>query len=96
MKKRGITPQQAIEKLAERGNTPTSLRTMRVRRGLSQSELAEASGISRKTIQKFEQECSKIDNTKLSTLCSLSEALNCRISDILDDKRLVERFNSVK
>lgn len=92
MKKRGMTPQQA-EKLFGRG---TKLRVARVRRGLSQGELAEASGVPKKTIQRFEQEPHKIDGTKLKTLCELCEALECTITDIIDDDELIERFNKVK
>ena len=69
MVKRGMSPQQA-EQLFGKG---TKLRVVRVRRGLSQSELAAASGVPKKTIQRFEQEPNKIDGTKIKTLCGLCE-----------------------
>ena len=92
MRKRGMTPKRA-EKLFGKG---TKLRTVRVRRGLSQSELAAASGVPVKTIQRYEQEPHKIEAARLNTLCGLSEALDCKIADILDDNELIERFNKVK
>lgn len=92
MKKRGMTPQQAAQIFGK----GTKLRIVRVRRGLSQSELAEVSGVPKKTIQRFEQEPHKIDGTKLNTLCGLCEALDCSITDIIEDERLIERFNRVK
>lgn len=91
-KKRGMTPKQA-EQVFGKG---TKLRAVRVRRGLSQAELSEASGVPKKTIQLYEQEPYKIDGTKLRTLCGLCEALGCSITDIIDDEELVERFNKVK
>jgi DNA-binding Xre family transcriptional regulator len=87
-----MTPLQA-ERLFGKG---TKLRIVRVRRGFSQSELAEVSGVPKKTIQRFEQEPHKIDGTKLNTLCGLCEALDCSITDIIEDERLIERFNRVK
>lgn len=97
MKKRGMTPQQAEELLLRNGLNPrTKLRIVRVRRGLSQSELAELSGVPRSTIQKYEQEVKKIDGAKLGTICDLSEALDCKITDIIEDTKLIERFNKVK
>lgn len=92
MSKRGMTPEQA-EKLWE---NKTKLRAVRVRRGLSQSELSAASGVPLKTIQRYEQTPHQIDNTKLNTLCGLCEALNCKITDIIEDNELIERFNKVK
>ncbi len=97
MKKRGMTPEQAEQVRLKRGiDRGTKLRIVRVRSGLSQSELSAASGVSIKTIQRFEQEPHKIDSTKLSTLCGLCEALGCKITDIIEDTELIGRFNKVK
>lgn len=97
MRKRGMTPEQAEKVRLKRGiDKGTKLRIVRVRSGLSQSELAAASGIPKKTIQVFEQEPNTVDRTKLNTLCSLSEALGCKITDIIEDAELIERFNKVK
>ena len=97
MGKRGMTPQRAEQLLLEKGiGRGTKLRIVRVRRGLSQSELAEASGVPKTTIQRFEQEPNKIDGTKIRTLCGLCEALDCKVTDIIEDDELIERFNKVK
>lgn len=92
MKKRGMTPEQA-EKIFGKG---TKLRIVRVRRGLSQTELAAASGVPVKTIQRYEQEPNKIDSARLDKLCGLTEALDCKITDIIENTELIERFNKVK
>lgn len=96
-KKRGMTPEQAEKVMLKRGfDRGTKLRVVRVQKGLSQSELSAASGVPVKTIQRFEQEPHKIDGTKLNTLCGLSEVLGCKITDIIEDQELIERFNKVK
>lgn len=95
MKKRGMTPKQA-EQIRLKDGRESKLRRMRVKKGLSQSELSAASGVSLKTVQRFEQLPQKIDGTNLNTLCGLSEALGCRITDIIEDAELIERFNKVK
>ncbi len=97
MVKRGMSPKRAEELLMEKGiGKGTKLRIARVRSGLSQSELAAASGVPKKTLQRYEQEPNKIDGTKLKTLCGLCEALGCSITDIIEDEELIERFNKVK
>lgn len=97
MKKRGMTPEQAEQVRLKRGfGLGTKLRIVRVRRGLSQNELAKETGISLKSIQKYEQEPKRVDSARLDTLCTLSEALDCKITDIVEDPKLIERFNEVK
>ena len=36
------------------------------------------------------------NGARLEKLCGLSEALGCKITDIIEDKKLIERFNKVK
>lgn len=95
--KRGMSPATAEKLLMLRGNAHgTRLRRLRVEKGLSQSDLAEKSGIPIKTIQRFEQNTTPIDGVKLNTLCDLCLALNCGIGDILESAELKEKFNKVK
>lgn len=97
LKKRGITVEQAERVRLKRGiGYGTKLRVMRVKRGLSQSELSAASGVGIKSIQSFEQRVNNVERTNLYTLCGLCEALGCKIPDIIDDTALVERFNKTK
>ena len=97
MGKRGMSPKRAEQLMVEKGiGKGTKLRIVRVRRGLSQSELTEASGVAKTTIQRFEQEPNKIDGTKLGTLCALCESLDCKVTDIIEDEELIKRFNKVK
>lgn len=97
VRKRGMSPEQAEQLRLRRGlDRGTRLRIVRVQKGLSQSELSEASGVTKVMIQRYEQEPHRIDNAKLNSLCDLSNALDCKISDILDSNELIERFKKVK
>lgn len=76
-------------------NTGTKLRRLRAAKGITQSELAEKSGVPIKSIQRFEQKITPIDGVKLETLCNLCLALNCGIGDILESGDLIEKYERV-
>ena len=84
--KRGITPEQAKEIRKAKGIEDTKLQKLRVKKGYSQGTLAELSGISRRTIQNYEQGKRPIEGAHLETLCNLAKTLNCKIEDIIEDK----------
>lgn len=71
--------------------TETKFKTVREGKGISQSQLAELSGLSTGTIKAYDQGYRPIDEAKFRTLVSLSGALGCRITDILEDKDLIEK-----
>jgi DNA-binding Xre family transcriptional regulator len=97
MAKKGMSPEKAEQIRLSRGiDKGTKLRIARVQKGLSQSELSEASGVPVKTLQRYEQEPHQIDKAKLSTLCAICTGLNVKISDIIEDKELLKQYNSVK
>ena len=58
--------------------------------GISQADLAEKTGISIRMIQNYEQGTNDINGAKLSTLLKLCLALDCRLSDILDDPETLD------
>lgn len=68
------------------------LQEMRKKRGLSQSELAAASGVKFRTLQAYEGGINDINKASLATLCNLAIALNCKITDILTDKELIAKY----
>jgi DNA-binding transcriptional regulator YiaG len=73
-----------IDILENRKNTnPTNLKLQRKRIGLSQSQLANLSGVNLKTIQAFEQRQKDIKSAKFDTLQKLSSALGCEIADLI-------------
>lgn len=65
---------------------PTRLKQMRIKNGLSQSELAKASGIPVRTIQQYEQRQKDINKARFEYIVSLSAALNCEASMLLEHR----------
>ena len=62
----------------------TNLSRLRKVRGLSQKELAEASGVALRMIQLYEQKQNDINKAQASSLLSLAQALGCRIEDLFE------------
>ncbi len=69
-----------------------NLKLMREKRELSQAELARIAHISVRTIQHYEQNTCNIDGANIKTLAKLANALQCGITDILEDPELIERL----
>lgn len=72
-----------------------SLQKIRLSRGLSQSQLAEKSGIKLRTIQQYEIEQRNINGAKLEKLIKFATVLDCKITDLLTDETLIEECKKV-
>jgi len=67
------------------GKSPeTNLQRIRKNYGLSQRQLAEASGVSLRSIQMYEQRNKDINKGQSQTLSNLARILGCRIEDLLE------------
>jgi DNA-binding transcriptional regulator YiaG len=62
----------------------TSLAFMRTNAGMSQSQLADASGVGLRSIQLYEQRKRDIDKAQAAILYRLAQALGCQIGDLLE------------
>ena len=62
----------------------SNLKEIRLRKGLSQSELSEASGVNLRIIQYYEQGANDINKAQGITLYKIARALNCKIEDLLE------------
>ena len=60
------------------------LREMREKRGISRGQLSDASGISVRTIEGYEQGLRNIEDASVVTVHRLAKALYCKIEDIVD------------
>lgn len=69
----------------------TKLQEIRKRRGYSQDELAERSGVKVGTIKRYEIGYRSIDGAGLDTLTALADALGAKLYDLLEDNELAER-----
>lgn len=62
----------------------TNLARLRKNKGLSQSQLAKAAGVSVRSVQLYEQRQTDINNAQHNHLKSLSKVLGCEIDDLLE------------
>ena len=62
------------------------LKFMREEKGMSQSELAKASGVSLRAIQAFEMGYRDINKAQVITVLQLSEALDCDVYEIINPR----------
>lgn len=60
------------------------LKKLRESRGLSQAELAKASGVSLRSIQMYEQRVNDIDKAQAQTVYKLSRVIGCAMEDLLE------------
>ncbi|MCQ2059746.1 MAG: helix-turn-helix domain-containing protein [Bacteroidaceae bacterium] len=72
-----------------------TLQEIRIKRGLSQSQLAEKAGVKLRTLQHYEQGTKNIDGAKLHTLLNIADALNCPLTAILKDEELKSKAKRV-
>lgn len=63
-----------------------ALKYWREYRGLSQSQLAKKTGISVRSLQNMEQGLRDINKASVETVLRLSEALDCDVYDILNER----------
>lgn len=56
----------------------------RMQRKLSQSQLAKASGVSLRMLQKYEQGDRDIKKAQAETVYKLAKALNCKMEELID------------
>ena len=62
----------------------SNLKNMRQRKDMSQRQLAEASGVSIRMIQYYEQGKNDINKAEALTVYRLAHALCCRVEDLLE------------
>lgn len=75
----------------------SKLKNTRQAAGLSQSQLAAATGLNVRMLQYYEQGVKDINGAKLATLLKLCLALDCKLGDILTDEatvKLLEQYTA--
>lgn len=72
------------------------MKEARLKKGLSQSQLAKKCNVPLSTIQKFEGGFVNINNAKLETLLKICLTLDCKLEDILTDPNLKELLHNYK
>ena len=62
----------------------TNLKIVRESKGLTQSQLAKASGVNVRLIQNYEQGFRSLNKASVETVLKLADALECDLRKILD------------
>lgn len=66
------------------------LKQMRLSRNLSQSQLAEKTGMNVRTLQHYEQMSKNFDHARIDTILRVCLALNCKMEDIIENPNYIE------
>lgn len=74
----------SLDKRLKNFYTQTALTRLRNAAGLSQSELAERSGVSIRIIQAYEQRMRDINKAQFITIANLAQTLDCNSIDLLE------------
>ena len=72
------------EEIRDRELLQTNLKRVREAAGLSQSRLAEESGVSLRSIQMYEQRNKDVNKAQAITLAKISRVLGCDVEDLLE------------
>lgn len=64
-----------------------NLKKIRESRGLSQSQLAKASDVPVRTIQKYEIDDVNINNCKAINVYKMAKALRCKMEDLIEKEK---------
>jgi len=77
---------EAAEKIIAGNKTKrkTKLREIRKARGFTQQQLSEASGVTLRMIQLYEQRQNDISKAQVTVVLALAKALGCDVEDLLD------------
>lgn len=71
------------------------LKEKRQAAGLSQSQLAEKTGINVRTIQHYEQGSKIFDHARIDTILKCCVALNCKLEDVIENPEYIELLQKV-
>lgn len=69
------------------------LKQLRLKAKLSQKQLAEKAGCSLRMLQYYEQGTKNLDHARLDTIIKYCLALECKLSDIIEDPTYLELIN---
>lgn len=68
----------------------TKIKEMRLKAGLSQSQLAKLTEINMRTLQAYEQGGKNFNNARIDTIMKACIVLNCKLEDIIDNQEYIE------
>jgi DNA-binding XRE family transcriptional regulator len=75
-----------VEERYKQANPQTNLKRLRKVAGISQSRLAEESGVSLRSIQMYEQRNKDVNKAQAITLARLARVLGCEVEDLMESE----------
>lgn len=66
------------------------MKTLRLSKNWTQTQLAEVSGVSVNVIKALEKNVRSTDRAQIDTLARICKALGCKISEVLTDDELID------
>ena len=72
------------------------LKERRMAAGLSQSQLAEKTGINVRVIQHYEQGTKNFDHARIDKILNVCLVLNCELKDILESDEYIKLYKDYK
>lgn len=70
----------------------TKLKEKRMEAGLSQSQLADRTGLNVRTLQHYEQGSKIFDNARIDTILKVCNVLNCRFDEVIENPEYIKLF----
>lgn len=71
------------------------LKEKRQAAGLSQSQLAEKTGLNVRTIQHYEQGSKDFDHARIDTILKVCLVLNCTLQDVIENPEYIKLLQKV-
>lgn len=71
------------------------LKEKRQAAGLSQSQLAEKTGLNVRTIQHYEQGSKDFDHARIDTILKVCLVLNCTLEDVIENPEYIKLLQKV-
>ena len=72
------------------------LKEMRQAAGLSQSQLAEKTGINVRTLQHYEQGSKNFDHARIDTILKVCLVLNCKLENLIENQEYIDLIKRYK
>ena len=66
------------------------LKEVRLSKGLTQKQLAEAANINIRVLQHYEQGSKNFDHARIDTILNVCNTLECRLSDIIQSEDILK------
>lgn len=89
-----VKKKTGIEKRTPVKEPTTKLKAMRLKSGLSQSQLAEKADLKLRTLQAYEAGQRSFDSARIDILLKTALTLNCKLEELITDETCLETLQA--